>query len=255
MPVLPRSGRRHSGVRHALFHARTGGAQRVGGRHHFLDRPRRSLPGRRGPLVYEQQQQQQNNKTNNRHQIDRQTDKQTTKWTNGTGPQTDGRTDHCLRYFNRRRRTNPPTQKKETRLDDNHLFILFFSIKESKKIFKEKTDWLIKISSFYFVFLSKFPKGIGTGSAYVLAVSTTCDSSLTVRWRWSCRACWPGATLASTRAPSPTKWDRSRPAPASPSRPDHHHQLLLLLLLQRTHPITTPSLLPGIIIIIIFIFF
>ena len=31
MPVLPRSGRRHSGVRHALFHARTGGHENVGG--------------------------------------------------------------------------------------------------------------------------------------------------------------------------------------------------------------------------------
>ena len=124
MPVLPRSGRRHSGVRHALFHARTGGAQRVGGRHHFLDRPRRSLPGRRGPLVYEQQQQQQINKTNNRHQIDRQTDKQTTKWTNGTGPQTDGRTIVYDISIEGGGQIPPPKKKKQ---DSTITISLFFS--------------------------------------------------------------------------------------------------------------------------------
>lgn len=95
-----------------------------------------------------------------------------------------------------------------------------------------KTDWLIKLYP---------PKGTGTGSAYVLAASTTCDWSLTARWRWSCRACWPGATLASTPAPSPTRWARFRPAPASPSnRSGRQH-------LRRptgpaSPPITTPSL-------------
>jgi hypothetical protein len=85
------------------------------------------------------------------------------------------------------------------------------------------------------------PEGTGTGSAYVLAASTTCDWSLTARWRWSCRAFWPGATLASTPAPSPTRWARFRPAPASPSnRSGRQH-------LRRptgpaSPPITTPSL-------------
>ena len=93
MPVLPRSGRRHSGVRHALFHARTGGAQRVGGRDRLVDRPRRSLSGRRGPLVWKIQQQQQ------QHQIDRQTDRQTTNPIILTYKHKQRRTDICLFFF------------------------------------------------------------------------------------------------------------------------------------------------------------
>lgn len=124
LPVLPGGGRRHSGVRHALFHARTGGAQRVGGRHRLADRPRRSLPGRRGPLVWTHTKTSCMQTTLPTYFtylpiyltyiISSQPASQPNKQTN---------TGHCLRHLNERRRsgnlngTNPfssiviPTQK------------------------------------------------------------------------------------------------------------------------------------------------